>query len=131
MRLALFECILIMMYSGFFVRRQIRVEYGALRSGSFPSYHSSNTSLDKNWTPAPKDLYSWMAEQHRPRKNTLNKEQAESIIVSIDDFSSKKISHFTYFHSNLFFGIPGNEANGDAKSAVVQSIRYAGFNTIT
>lgn len=68
---------------------RVSIEYGALRNGSFPSYHSSNTSLDKNWTPAPKDLYSWMAEQHRPRKNTLNKEQAANIIVSLEHFLPK------------------------------------------
>lgn len=59
-------------------------EYGTLRDGSLQSCYSSNTSLDKPWSPTPKDdLYSWMAKQHKERKESVNKENAESIIVSV------------------------------------------------
>lgn len=58
-------------------------EYGTLRDGSLPSCYSSNTSLDKPWTPTPKeDLYSWMAKQHKDRKEYVNKENVGNIIVS-------------------------------------------------
>lgn len=58
-------------------------EYGTLRDGSLPSCYSSNTSLDRPWSPAPKDdLYSWMAKQHKERKESANKENAGSVIVS-------------------------------------------------
>lgn len=58
-------------------------EYGALRDGSLPSCYSSNTSLDRPWSPAPKDdLYAWMAKQHNEHKDTTTKENAETIIVN-------------------------------------------------
>lgn len=57
-------------------------EYGTLRDQSLQSCHSSNTSLDRAWSPAPKDdLYSWMAKQHKDRKESVNKENVESIMV--------------------------------------------------
>lgn len=57
------------------------VEYGTLRDQSLQSCHSSNTSLDRPWSPAPKDdLYSWMAKQHKDRKESVNKDNVESLL---------------------------------------------------
>lgn len=59
------------------------IEYGTLRDGSLQSCYSSNNSLDRPWSPTPKDdLYSWMAKQHKERKLSVNKENAGSVIVS-------------------------------------------------
>lgn len=64
-------------------------EYGTLRDGSLQSCYSSNTSLDKPWSPAPKeDLYSWMAKQHKERKEYVNKGNVENIIVSTDSYQN-------------------------------------------
>ena len=60
-------------------------EYGTLRDGSLQSCYSSNTSLDRPWSPTQNtkdDLYSWMAKQHKERKESVSKENTESVIVS-------------------------------------------------
>lgn len=73
-------------------------EYGTLRDGSLQSCYSSNNSLDRAWSPTTQksdDLYSWMAKQHKSRKESVSKENAESIIVSI------RIIIQTYFKPHL------------------------------
>lgn len=74
-----------------FTNKFVLEEYGTLRDGSLQSCYSSNTSLDRSldrpWSPAPKDdLYSWMAKQHKDRKEFVNKETTGSILVRIDFF---------------------------------------------
>lgn len=62
-------------------------EYGTLRNGSLQSCYSSNTSLDRPWSPTQNtkdDLYSWMAKQHKERKESVSKENTESVIVSTE-----------------------------------------------
>lgn len=81
------------------------IEYGTLRDGSLQSCYSSNNSLDRPWSPTPKDdLYSWMAKQHKERKLSVNKENAGSVIVSRAQLNSKNqlkylklTSHSIYF----------------------------------
>lgn len=56
--------------------KTVEIEYGALPDGSIASFGSSNTSLDKVWSPPPNqkdDLYSWMAKAHNEtKKNASN-----------------------------------------------------------
>lgn len=65
------------------------------------SCYSSNNSLDRPWSPAPKDdLYSWMAKQHKERKESVSKENAGSVIVSRPKL---KLKLFTVFEFNMSF----------------------------
>lgn len=100
-------------------------EYGTLRDGSLQSCYSSNTSLDKPWSPTPKeDLYSWMAKQHKDRKGYINKENIENIVVR----KKTMILILNKWNKNWFECVHlGNQTNDDSNATIFWYICYARF----